>query len=298
MPIRAGRAGFLADNTSSQPNNTGRQDAVFEAGWVRYVELALGYLGFLILIVYPVALATSWVRLLDEFSYVPAYAPAISLYAVSLMPNTVVVASTGLWLLYYSLFSGGIAFLTAGAVSQYRLSKMLQQGQDDVAWRRVIPSGWRGLFFKYGMFISLAIMAPLLPFGFAYSFSLESQFDYMLYILYLVATILGGVISTYVGEPGTSENSRWRAFAGAAIIYVGIIVGAVSLNGVTPLTLPNVQFNSQAGVEEGRLLGHSKGYWYVLNDKEILAIPDDDAGSQIRIMEPQRYESPPKPERD
>jgi hypothetical protein len=42
-----------------------------------------------------------------------------------LMPNSVVVASTGLWLLYYSLFSGGIAFLTAGAVSQYRLSKML-----------------------------------------------------------------------------------------------------------------------------------------------------------------------------
>lgn len=165
MPIRAGRAGFLADNTSSQPNNAGRQDAVFEAGWVRYVELALGYLGFLILIVYPVALATSWVRLLDEFSYVPAYAPAISLYAVSLMPNSVVVASTGLWLLYYSLFSGGIAFLTAGAVSQYRLSKMLQQGQDDVAWRRVIPSGWRGLFFKYGVYF-LSYYGPLVALWF------------------------------------------------------------------------------------------------------------------------------------
>jgi hypothetical protein len=284
------------------------------ASWVRYIELALGYLGFLVLVVYPVAVATTWLRLMDTFHYEVAYAPATSLYAVSLMPKTAIVAGTGVGLLYYSLFSGGVAFLAASAAGMYRLDEVLQQGdelrnellqpgdgseQGSEIPRGWIPRGWKRFMLKYAQFFALAGIAPLLPFGFSSNFALESRHDYALYALYLVASILGGLIGSYVAIPrtleGTLEEPRWRGFAGAAVIYVGIIVGAVSLVGVTPLTLPNVQFGPQAGVEEGSLLAHSEGYWYVLTDKEILAIPDD-AGGEIRITEPLPYGPQPSTE--
>jgi hypothetical protein len=128
-----------------------------------------------------------------------------------------------------------------------------------------------------------------LPFGvLGYGFTLDSGHDYLLYVLYMVASLLGGLLGVYVGYPGgLGEESRWKGLAGAAIIYVGIVVGAICLTGATSLSLPKVQFDSQstAGVCEGRLLTHFEGYWYVLTDKEILAIPDDDAGSEVRITE-------------
>jgi MFS family permease len=139
-------------------------------------------------------------------------------------------------------------------------------------------------------------MATLLPFGFSNNFALDSRHDYALYVLYLVATILGGLIGSYLAFPSTLELPRWRGFASAAVIYVGIVVGAVSLLGVTPLKLPNVQFDSRARVKEGSLLAHSEGYWYVLTDKEILAIPDD-TGGEIRITEPLPYGPHPTTER-
>jgi hypothetical protein len=210
------------------------------------------------------------------------------------MPKTVVVGSTGVTLLGYSLFSGMAAFLTAGAFSEPRVDKLTKEVYGEELARDEPRSGWRGTFRKYGGYVTVIPLAGLAPFVFEYGFVLESLNDYALYFLYLGAAISGGVLCAFVRVPTTLEAAReapwWTDLAGAAILYGGILLGAVSLTGITPPSLPNVHFyDAQAEIEDGRLLTHSEGYWYVLTDKGIRAISDKEAGNELRITEPNPY---------
>jgi hypothetical protein len=143
----------LADNESNSPETGGSQEVPSGVSWgVQYVELALGYLGLLVLIVYPVAVVTTWLRLLGDFNSVPTYAPTISLYAVSLMPTTVIVADTGVALLFSSLISGVVAFMASAIVGEHRLNELLEHVYGDEQWYREMRSRPKGWLRKYGYY--------------------------------------------------------------------------------------------------------------------------------------------------
>jgi hypothetical protein len=271
----------LAD--SNQPGSGERQDATDGEGWVRYVELALGYLGFLVVFVYPVSVLTTWLRLLDEFGY----APNTALYATSLISSPVLVAGTGVEIILYS-FSSGLGASFARVV-------VLQRGLN-IIYTRLLGADKVGWFDKYAPYVAALLAVLVVPFAYRYSFDLQSRFDYLLYASYMALSLGGGVLGGLVADTDEVGPSRLRQLAGAAITYLGVVLGAICLAAVSQLSLPTVEFGSQSDIQKGRLLTHSAGYWYVLDNEGLTVIPDDEAGDKIRITEPPPYGSSPKAE--
>jgi hypothetical protein len=239
---------------------------------VHGVELAIGYLGIALVLIYPIGLAISWLQLLDSYS-VPT-----ALYATSLLPTTVVVGSKVVAILAWSFVAGVLAALSAAIMVDYHL----KQEERHTASR----GGWWGYIKRHKQLVISGLgIGILLPLAAFYPFfSLHSVLDYVLYVSYLIAAMVGGAVRGWLeGQRDSVETLAWRRVAGIAALFGGVILGAICLAGIEELSLPSAEFSAGAHVDKGSLLSHADGYWYVLDGEgSLLAIPDDEAG-EVRI---------------
>jgi hypothetical protein len=82
-----------------------------------------------------------------------------------------------------------------------------------------------------------------------------------------------------VHNPVDHEGRRRLVIKAVVVVLVSSFVASFLAFGVIPHrpSVPRVDLTGSHSVEEGRLLTHSEGYWYIIEpDGEVFAVPDDE----------------------
>lgn len=249
---------------------------------IRYAEVAIGYLGFFIVIFYPVSIVSVWLRLLDAYDL----APITALYAVSLVPNTVVLAVSGGAL----LFSSTTAFISAYTSSLVLLKPMFDEIKEGTSSKEEGELRQRSqisrAFSWFGSYIVPPLAGVFGPVWLLYSpITLEvTRYDYVLFTVYALLTVLGGVVgmSLLLPKRDGTELSRSKKIIGAVIVYSSISLASLSLASIQEISMPEVEFGSENTVEEATLLNHKDGYWYIITEKgKVTAIKDNNVDGKV-----------------
>lgn len=250
---------------------------------IRYTEVAIGYLGFFVVIFYPVSIISVWLRLLDTYGL----APITALYAVSLMPNTVVLAVSGGAL----FFSSVTAFVSAYTSSLVLLKPVFDEIKGVNSSKEEGGSSRRSKLSRAFNWFSFYIMLPLAgvfgPFWLLYApvTSEVTRYDYVLFAAYALLTVLGGVLGMSLILPKRRDEAELpmqKKIIGVAIVYLCVSLASLSLASIQAILMPTVEFSPGNSTNEATLLNHTDGYWYVITEKgTVTAIKDNNAGDKV-----------------
>jgi hypothetical protein len=216
----------------------------------------LGYLASVAVLVYPLGVATLGLQLWVAYGY----SLQDSVYAASLAPAATAVTRT-----FYALYWFLSAFVAAEIV-------------DWIVLERSVPPHSL-LASKIQLYCMLFLVLTAAPSVVApeYIFSLPGL---VLWAGFVLLSCVAGIIGSRLRrEAGT----RWQSVTASITIYLFAIVAGVLLAGTEGPSLPLVEMGSNARTE-AHLLGHSNGYWYIIDEEEgLLAVPDSDAG-RVRFL--------------
>ena len=253
------------------------------------IEVALGYVGLIALLAYPLGFVTLWIRLWKDYTN----DSTVALYAATLIPPAVVVGKvinvlllssfTSVFTFYFSLLVYPIASTESWKRFLYRVAYRPEElSIEDRHVRIFRGSVLISISLSILMMASMPVSVGLLGFGL---FSVDSSLDVLAYIGFLVFAIAGGVISAYLLKGWRpNENSLWGTFRGFAfrtilITLIGGTLAAVCLSMLQDVSLPTAKFDF-APKEDFNLLSHTAGYWYVFDsENNFLTVPDSRAGT-------------------
>jgi hypothetical protein len=263
----------LTSSSETSSSNAGRGSTA-----TRIVEIAVAYLTIIGFLFYPIGLLVLTLQLWNAYPY--SFSDA--LFAASLVP---IALSAGriLDFLLWGFIAMGIAQAIAAAIARRRVQehfaaniapKLAAAEREDLLQEEEF---WKVQRVENLLIILMSLIAPYL----LQLVLFDSWRTWLLYITFVILTCIGGaaagLLLRFTGDsPYGSLIGNWRALL---VSFVFAILAGIALTGTSLPSLPVVAYEANSTQEEGQLLAHREGYWYIFDMRGTLkAIPNDHVG--------------------
>jgi hypothetical protein len=269
-----------APRSHSQPTNNGSEEENITTtkSTKGLAELALLYIGIPGATLYPLGLVALLIQLLRDPSF-PYYDPVTAWTAVSVIPQTVVIA-TGISLAYLSVFTTFVGmevyYLTLLLLHHWQKRKNLTSSSENSSDRRESRRVLRWSLY----------LLPLLPLAILQSTS-DVNFDRPGHIIVLFGFIVfacgGGALAGYIRDHRYSRGS----YSGLIVAYIGALLATLCLSALSDPALPQVEIETAQEVgapldcsqasdrQRFVMLAQSGPYLYVYNKGGLFAFTMD-----------------------